>query len=302
MQPADTLYGLIKNGVLTLSSGPGASLKVAQNHLIAQDGGTELKFRRAACPVSRVIVVRSEGFITVPAMRFLHEIASALVLQYDGTPIATTVPRATVPAALRRTQAANTIETRLGKAIASNLIQAKIAGQIATLRAFDRDAAADEIDAIAARLLPRSATPGPGSGPGQALLGVEGMASAVYWQALADVPLQFGKRQAVPDHFRMFGARRSSITGDPRGAVLPAQALLNYCYGVLVSELTIAIHATSLDPALGILHADKDGRASLAYDLMEPARPVLDRWLLHWLQSATFSKRDFTKTFTALFA
>jgi hypothetical protein len=26
---------------------------------------------------------------------------------------------------------------------------------------------------------------------------------------------------------------------------------------------------------------------------MEPARPALDRWLLHWLQSATFSKRDF---------
>jgi hypothetical protein len=94
LQPSDTLYGVVKNGVLTLSSGPGASLKVAQNHLIAQDGGTELKFRRAACPVSRVIVVRSEGFITIPALRWLHEVGAALVvLQYDGTPIAVTVPR-----------------------------------------------------------------------------------------------------------------------------------------------------------------------------------------------------------------
>jgi CRISPR/Cas system-associated endonuclease Cas1 len=194
----------VKNGVLTLSAGPGASLKVVQNHLIASDGGTELKFRRAACPVSRVIVVRSEGFITVPALRWLHEVGAALVvLQYDGTPIATSVPRATVPAALRRTQAATTIETRLGKAIARDLIQAKIAGQIATLRAFDRDAAADEIDAIAARLLPRSVRPGPGSDPGQALLGAEGMASAVYEQALANTQLQFGKRQAVPDPARV---------------------------------------------------------------------------------------------------
>jgi CRISPR/Cas system-associated endonuclease Cas1 len=41
------------------------------------------------------------------------------------------------------------------------------------------------------------------------------------------------------------------------------------------------------------LHADKDKRASLAYDLMEPARPILYRWFFHWLQSATFGKRDF---------
>jgi CRISPR-associated endonuclease Cas1 len=276
----------VKNGVLTLSSGPGASLKVAQNHLIAQDGGTELKFRRAACPVSRVVVVRSEGFITIPALRWLHEVGSALVvLQYDGTPIAVTVPRVIGPAALRRAQAATTIETRLGKAIAGCLIRAKLAGQIATLRSFDRGAAAVEISAIAERMRPQASA--------SDLLGVEGMASAVSWQALADVSLQFGKRQEVPDHWRVFGARRSSMTGDPRGAVLPAQAMLNYLYGVLASEITIALHAVGLDPMLGILHADKDGRASLAYDLMEPARPILDRWLLHWLGSATFSKRDF---------
>jgi CRISP-associated protein Cas1 len=233
-----------------------------------------------------VIVVRSEGFITIPALRWLHEVGSALVvLQYDGTPIAITVPPVTIPAALRRAQAATSIETRLGNAIAYSLVQAKIAGQIATLQGFGRDAAAAEISAINERV--------PSHITALDLLGAEGMASTLYWQALADVPLQFGKRQEVPDHWRVFGARRSSITGDPRGAVLPAQATLNYCYGVLASEITIALHAVGLDPALGILHADKDNRASLAYDLMEPARPILDRWLLHWLQSATFSKRDF---------
>ena len=147
--------------MLTLSSGPGASLKVAQNHLIAQDGGTELKFRRAACPVSRVVVVRSEGFITIPALRWLHEVGSALVvLQYDGTPIAVTVPRVIGPATLRRTQAATTIETRLGKAIAGCLIRAKLAGQIATLRDFDRGAAAVEIGAIAEGMQRVPARPG----------------------------------------------------------------------------------------------------------------------------------------------
>ena len=287
MLPTDTLYGIIKNGVLTLSSGPGASLRVAQTHLIARDGGTELKFRRAACPVSRVIIVRSEGFVTIPAMRWLHEVGAALVvLNYQGTPIITSLPSVTAPATLRRTEASTTIETRLGKAIADSLIRAKIDGQIATLRTFDRPAAADEISAIAERLQARANA--------LDLLGAEGMASAVYWQALSDVQLQFGKRQVVPDQWRIFSSRRSSITGAPRGATVPAQAVLNYIYGVCASEITISLHAVGLDPSPGILHVDKDGRASLAYDLMEPARAaVIDRWLLHWLQSATFSKRDF---------
>src|SRR5215831_12414672 len=48
-----------------------------------------------------------------------------------------------------------------------------------------------------------------------------------------------------------------------------------------------------LDPALGVLHADKDNRASLAQDLLEACRPYIDHWFFHWLDTATFNKRDF---------
>jgi len=131
-----------------------------------------------------------------------------------------------------------------------------------------------------------------------ALLG--GMASVAYWRALSETPLLFGKRQPVPDHWRTLGTRHSTITGTPRGAVTPGNALLNYLYSVLASEITIALHAAGLDPALGIFHADKDDRASLAYDLMEPARPVLDRWFLQWIGEITFSKRDFHEDMTGI--
>jgi CRISPR-associated endonuclease Cas1 len=289
MQFSDTNFGTVRNGVLVLS---GFVIRVTVNMgaLVVRDGikgaDVERRFPRAGCPVSRLIAVQPEGIITFAALRWLHNVGSFFVhLDYDGTPIVTSLPRVNTPAALRRAQAATTIETRLGKAIAGSLVREKMTGQLTTLRSFGLHTAADEIGAICERIQPRTAA--------LDLLGAEGIASAIYWQALAHVPLQFGKRQAVPDHWRVFGARRSSITGDPRGAVLPAQAVLNYLYGVLASEITIALHATGLDPALGILHADKEGRASLAYDLMEPARPVLDRWLLHWLQSVTFTKRDF---------
>jgi CRISPR-associated protein Cas1 len=68
---------------------------------------------------------------------------------------------------------------------------------------------------------------------------------------------------------------------------------LNYVTSVFVSELVIACHAAGLDPALAVLHSDKDGRASLAYDLIEPGRGVLESWFLRWLADATFSVRDF---------
>ncbi len=306
MEFSDTNFGAVKNGVLVLS-GFRIRVRVEAGALVVQDGikGAEIerRFPRASCPVSRLIAVQPEGIITFAALRWLHNVGASFVqLDYDGTPIATSLPRGTVPAALRRTQALASIETRLGKAIAHSLIRAKIAAQIATLRSCDRDATA--ISAFANELQSRASM--------LELLGTEGNASAVYWQALANVPLQFGKRQSpdqvrgVPEHWRVFGSRTSSmtgaprgapvmldVTGAPRGAVVPAQAVLNYLYGVLASEITIALHAAGLDPALGILHADKVGGTSLAYDLMEPARPLLDRWLLHWLQTATFSKRDF---------
>ena len=37
---------------------------------------------------------------------------------------------------------------------------------------------------------------------------------------------------------------------------------------------------TGLNPSLGILHEDKDGRPSFVYDLLEPLRPIVDRIVL----------------------
>jgi hypothetical protein len=119
------------------------------------------------------------------------------------------------------------------------------------------------------------------------------MVSVIYWKTLKDTPLHFGRSQHVPDYWRTFGLRRSIRTGVARNAVNPANAMLNYLYGVMASEITIALHAVGLDPALGIMHTDRDNRASLAYDLIEPVRPILDRWFFQWLQSTTFSRRDF---------
>jgi CRISPR-associated endonuclease Cas1 len=76
-------------------------------------------------------------------------------------------------------------------------------------------------------------------------------------------------------------------------AANPANALLNYLYALLEGEATIAARIVGLDPGLGVLHADQDRRDSLAADLMEPIRPLVDRYVLDLLTSRTFAARDF---------
>jgi hypothetical protein len=63
--------------------------------------------------------------------------------------------------------------------------------------------------------------------------------------------------------------------------------------GVLAGETKIALLGAGLDPGIGVFHADKEGRASLAYDGLEAIRPHLEAWLLSFLAETRFSKRDF---------
>ena len=82
----------------------------------------------------------------------------------------------------------------------------------------------------------------------------------------------------VPAHWRVFGTRVSPLTGSPRLAANPANAILNYLYSLLESESRLAAAALGLDPGMGVLHVDtfflhQGARDSLACDLMEPVRP-----------------------------
>jgi CRISPR-associated protein Cas1 len=80
-------------------------------------------------------------------------------------------------------------------------------------------------------------------------------------QVLADSPLRFETRSRRP----------------PRD---PVNALLSFCYGLVVTEITGALEAVGLDPQVGFLHRPRPGRPSLALDLAEELRPLTDRFLV----------------------
>jgi hypothetical protein len=115
----------------------------------------------------------------------------------------------------------------------------------------------------------------------------EARAAYAYWSAWRTVPVIFPMRDIprVPDHWRIFGSRQSPLTGSPRLAVNPPNAILNYLYALLESESRLALAALGLDPGIGVLHVDTPARDSLACDLMEAVRPRVDAYLLDWLTS-----------------
>src|SRR5262249_6144829 len=67
-------------------------------------------------------------------------------------------------------------------------------------------------------------------------------------------------------------------------------------YAVLESQVRLATVAEGVDPTIGYLHAMRPGRAALVYDLMEPLRPKIDRLILDFVRTQTFTPTDFLLT------
>lgn len=120
---------------------------------------------------------------------------------------------------------------------------------------------------------------------------IEANAAGRYWSGWNLTT--WWKDREVPPHWRSFDQRVSHLSTSGRYATHPVNAMLNYGYAVLAGMLERAIVSRGLDPAMGHLHAPKDGRPSLVYDLMEPLRPQVDTQLLSWVQDEQWHKSDF---------
>ena len=114
-----------------------------------------------------------------------------------------------------------------------------------------------------------------------ALMGAEGAAANAYFRALSRIlpeSLAFHGRNARP----------------PRD---PFNAVLSLSYTLLYAEAQLLIHEAGLDPFIGVFHKISFGRASFACDVMEPARPFVDRFAIelfreHILRIEDFSVKD----------
>lgn len=103
------------------------------------------------------------------------------------------------------------------------------------------------------------------------IMGIEGMASRHYFEALSAM---------MPDKWKFNGRSRNP-------AVDGFNCLLNYSYGILYSLVEKACIISGLDPYVGFLHTDNYNKKSLFFDLIEMYRIYADRTVVN-----LFSKKQ----------
>ncbi|MBV7387278.1 CRISPR-associated endonuclease Cas1 [Pasteurellaceae bacterium TAE3-ERU1] len=117
------------------------------------------------------------------------------------------------------------------------------------------------------------------------LRGLEGNAARVYFSALATY---------LPRSLNFTGRNRRP----PRD---PFNALMSLGYTLIHSEAVLATHGAGLDPYIGFFHALDFGRQSLACDVIEPLRPLIDNWLIDLFKNHLLRVEHFSTTSSGCF-
>jgi CRISPR-associated protein Cas1 len=222
-----TLTPLVpRSGVLTLF-GYGINVRLDRGHLVVEDGIGPNR-RRARLPrvghgLRRLIVIGSDGMVSLAAIRWLADQKAAFVmLNRNGSVLVATGPVGPRDARLRRAQAL-ALGTDVAISLNRELIEKKILGQERNVRNVFKDESAAMLIGTARVKLASASTV-------DDMRVLESQAALAYWSCWRKLPVPFPSADLprVPDHWRSFGARDSPLTHSPRLSVNPPNAMLNY--------------------------------------------------------------------------
>lgn len=301
VSPVEQMFSLAKPGPVCVVDGAGLSIRVERGHLVVADGigqhRRERRYHKATHGLFRLVILGSSGNLSLDALRYCDRLGIAVIVidSRQPRPSFVSIPKRTDDARLRRVQA-KAPESELGLELTRALLVAKLDGQADVMRGvFGDDDTADSILTLRDELAESSSY--------DELRGLEASAAACYFNAWGGSPLSVPTfipkdRSRVPDHWLRFDGRRSVLHANNgnQKAERPVNAILNYLFALVEVEATLACHAVGLDPGLGLLHLDSRGRQSMALDLMEPVRPLVEEWTLDLLASRTFRKSDFVES------
>lgn len=75
----------------------------------------------------------------------------------------------------------------------------------------------------------------------------------------------------------------------------PVNAVLSFVYTLATSEFAAALETVGLDSYIGFCHTLRSGRSSLACDLVEETRCIVERFVLTLLNLQILNESDFEK-------
>lgn len=285
--------------------GNGARVRVDRGTLLVRNGFTyypqkaeEVRFFPGDANLpDRIVILDGSGGITFDALAWMFEQQITLVqLDWRGRiqVVGGNAAYAAKPELVKAQRAAQRGKRQIE--IARWLIQEKIAASIATLQRIIPPSEIKKRSLLALKETLQDVKAVRSTATLSTIFGIEGRAAVHYFRAQQGLPIHWKRtnRKLIPDSWHEIGPRKMGWRKRSQTARHPVNAMLNYGYAILASQVRSQAIATGLDPSVGIMHGTSQNRVPLVYDIMEPLRPAVDARVLDFVLANTFTPADFT--------
>jgi CRISPR-associated protein Cas1 len=244
-----------------------------------------------------IVIDGHTGSITFEAMRWLmkHNINLTL-LNWNGQILANTMPEQPKSGKLRIKQYQKHLNSETRFEIASNIVQAKIKQSLNLLTELSKYHKIKDIIKIkglshTGKILEihKNLEKQGISKSIRQLMTCEGQIAESYLGVMVKI---FNK---LNPEFHFIG-RKDKTNSRNYNASDEINALLNYGYSILESEVRKTINSVGLDYSIGFLHQINQSHTPLVYDLQELFRWIIDLSVIELLEERKIRKSDFIIT------
>ncbi|MCL5404582.1 MAG: CRISPR-associated endonuclease Cas1 [Candidatus Marsarchaeota archaeon] len=275
-----------------LISGFGTNISVDKRRLIIQNKLDNQRHEYYPHQIKHdsVIVDGHTGSISFEAMRWLvkHNI-SITMLNWNGNLLSVTLPKETVSSKLRLRQYEIYKDEKRRYGIAYPIIKEKVKQSINLLSELSKYYSEIDANTISSESNKESIFKLKTTYDYRNLMMYEGRIADIYWSQIINV---FNK---MCPEFK-FVSRNNTLNSHNRNASDEINALLNYGYAVLESEVRKDLNSIGLDSSISFLHELSNSRASLVYDVQELYRWLVDLSVIQLLEEKRLKKADFIVT------
>jgi CRISPR-associated protein Cas1 len=271
---------------LLLLNGYGMNFRVEKAKLHITDGRyaddiepKQYVFSPKKIDIDNIVVYGRTGEISIESIRWLvkHGVAITL-LDWNGKLLTVITPPESVQVKTKFAQYSSYRDNNLRLEIAQDLIRGKIERTKAVLEWLKSKYSDIEYDfSVEEERLEDSLTL-------NEVMMAEARVAKKYWGQLAKI---------IPEKLEFDGRK---TVKKPFGAGDYVNCMLNYGYSILEAECIRAINSVGLDVHVGFLHEMKIGCNSLAYDMQEPFRFLIDIAIISAIEKDKLNSKDFIRT------
>ena len=284
-----------------LITGFGTSINVNKRKLIITNKlkDTRLEFYPHKINHDGIIIDGHTGNITFEAMRWLskHNINLTL-LNWNGQLLANVMPEQPKSGKLRIKQYQKYLDSETRFEIALKIVQCKVEHSLNLLEELSRFYESVDIAKIRKSVqkedlflldIIKNSRKQDISKSIKQLMTYEGRIAGIYHDHLVKI-----FNQLYPE-FNFIGRKNKSNSRN-YNASDEINALLNYGYAILESEIRKGINGIGLDYSVGFLHEINQSRTPLVYDIQELFRWLIDISVIQLLEEKKVKKSDFIIT------